>query len=125
MNAADAALTGTPNRAVDENPLAREYRFFVGTVLTHGVPGSRRAAFEEEVSRLPPGPFRAADIAAMLISFRGVSEAYSPEQWERAFASRDTEAAMAFLGVPDEWRPPLIAATHRLQSRLQTDSPAV
>ncbi len=92
LRSVDSALDGSPNRAVDENPLAREYRFFVGTVLTHGVPGSTRAAFEDQVSRLPPGPFQAADIAALLISYRGVSEAYSPEQWERAFASRGLSA---------------------------------
>jgi hypothetical protein len=34
----------------------------------------------------------------------------------RAFNSRDTEAAMTFLAVPDEWRPKLIEASQRLQS---------
>jgi hypothetical protein len=37
----------------------------------------------------------------------------------RAFAGQETEAAMTFLGVPDEWRPALIEAGQRLQSRLR------
>lgn len=92
LRSVESALAGTANRAIDADPLAREYRFFVGTVLTRGVPGSTRAAFEAEVSALPRGTISAPAVAALLENHGGVSEAYTPEQWERAFASRGLSA---------------------------------
>ncbi|MDP1823457.1 MAG: hypothetical protein Q8L48_09450 [Archangium sp.] len=92
LRSIDAGLEGSGLRAIDADPLAKEYRFFVGTVLTRGVPGSMRAAFEAEVNALPPGFIQAKDVAALLQAYSGVSEAYSPEQWDRAFASRGLSA---------------------------------
>lgn len=90
--AVEAGLNGAPHRVIDGDPLASEYRFFVGTVLTRGVPGSTRAGFEAEVSRLPPGPVSAGAAQSLLKAWPGVSEAYSSEQWERAFGSRGLSA---------------------------------
>lgn len=92
LRSIDAGLEGTSARTIDADPLAKEYRFFVGTVLTQGVPGAMRAAFEAQVNALPPGFVEAKDVAALLQAYSGVSEAYSPEQWERAFASRGLSA---------------------------------
>ena len=88
LGAVEDALDGAPDRTIDSDPRAREYRFFVGTVLKHGVPGSTRAAFEAEVSALPAGPVSAKARDALLENYPGVAEAYSTEQWERAFGSR-------------------------------------
>ena len=100
LSSVDAALHGTSNRAVDDEPLAAEYRFFVGTVLKRGVPGAMRAAFEAEVSALPAGSLDAAAIAALLANYPGVAEAYSSAQWERAFGSRGL-SAKAFAALDD------------------------
>ena len=103
LRAVDAALAGTNDPAIDVDPRALEYRFFVSTVLEKGVPGSMRAAFEDAVSALPPGFVHAADVASLLKDFEGVAEAYTPEQWERAFASRGL-SAKAFGWFPDSGR---------------------
>lgn len=100
LRAVEAAFSGTPNPEIDSDAHGREYRFFIDTVLERGVPGSMRAAFEAAIERLPPGFIHAADVRALLTDFGGVSEAYTPEQWERAFASRGL-SAKAF-GVWDE-----------------------
>jgi hypothetical protein len=92
LEAVDAALAGTSDRTIDADPRASEYRFFVNTVLEKGVPGSMRSAFEDALSKLPPGFIRAPDVASLLQNYEGVSEAYTPEQWERAFASRGLSA---------------------------------
>ena len=88
LRAVESGLAGTPDRTIDADPLAREYRFFVGTLLTRGVPGSTRAAFEAAVKALPPGPANPSSIAALLEAYPGVAAAYSAEQWARAFESR-------------------------------------
>jgi hypothetical protein len=98
LGAVEDALDGTADRTIDSDPRAREYRFFVGTVLKKGVPGSTRAAFEAEVSALPPGPIGAKARDALLESYPGVAEAYSTQQWERAFGSRGL-ASGAFAGA--------------------------
>ena len=92
LRAVDAALAGTNDAAIDVDPRALEYRFFVSTVLEKGVPGSMRAAFEDAMAALPAGFVRAPDVASLLKDFGGVAEAYTPQQWERAFASRGLSA---------------------------------
>ncbi len=88
LRAVESALEGRRDPAVDQDPLAREYRFFVGAVLTQGVPGSMRAAFEAEVAALPAGPIALAKRDELRAKYPGVAEAYTPEQWARAFGSR-------------------------------------
>jgi hypothetical protein len=88
LRAVESALEGRRDPAIDQDPLAREYRFFVGAVLTQGVPGSMRAAFEAEVAALPAGPIALAKRDELRAKYPGVAEAYTPEQWARAFGSR-------------------------------------
>jgi hypothetical protein len=84
----DAALNGTPNAIIDGDLNAREYRFFLGTVLKRGVPGAMRARFEAEVARLPAGRVDEKTKGALHQRFPGIAAAYTKEQWQRAFASR-------------------------------------
>jgi hypothetical protein len=88
LHAAEAGLTGKPDAAVDGNPFAREYRFFTGTVLNRGVPGAVRSAFEAEVAKAPAGPFSPELISALHAKYPDIADAYSHEQWTRAFGSR-------------------------------------
>lgn len=88
LQAAEAGLAGTPDEAIDDNPFAREYRFFTGTVLTRGVPGATRAAFEAEVAKAPAGALSPDRVTALREKYPGIAAAYSREQWARAFASR-------------------------------------
>lgn len=88
LDAVEDAFSGERNRSIDADTLSREYRFFVGTVLARGVPGAMRSRFEADVAALQAGPLRAPVIARLLQEYPGVSEAYSAEQWERAFGSR-------------------------------------
>ena len=88
LQAAAAGLASTPNEAIDANPFAREYRFFTGTVLTRGVPGATRTAFEAELAKAPPGALSPERIAALREKYPGIADAYSSEQWARAFAPR-------------------------------------
>lgn len=100
LDSVKAAFSGEPLRALDADAHAKEYRFFVDTVLERGVPGAMRAGFEAAMARLPAGNIQAADVRALLTEFRGVSEAYTPQQWERAFASRGL-SAKAFAARDD------------------------
>ncbi|MDP2276453.1 MAG: hypothetical protein Q8N23_04310 [Archangium sp.] len=94
LRAVEAGLTGTPDHTIDADPRAREYRFFVGTLLTRGVPGSTRSAFEAAVKALPPGPVNTRSTSTLLEAYPGVAAAYSAEQWERAFGSRGLSATV-------------------------------
>lgn len=100
LRAVESGLAGTPDRTIDADPLAREYRFFVGTLLTQGVPGATRSAFEAAVKALPAGSFNATSIAALLEAYPGVAAAYSAEQWARAFGSRGLSATV--FGVSEK-----------------------
>ncbi len=92
LRAVTSGLAGTKDPAIDTDALATEYRFLVGTVLTHGVPGARRAAFEAEVAALPAGALSTEAKAALQAKFSGVAEAYTGAQWARAFGSRGLAA---------------------------------
>ncbi len=94
LRAVESGLAGTPDRTIDADPLAREYRFFVGTLLTQGVPAPTRTAFEAAVKALPAGPVSSSSISALLAAYSGVAAAYSAEQWEHAFASRGLSATL-------------------------------
>lgn len=88
LRAAAAGLSGRLDRAIDEDPLGREYRFLVGEVLSKGVPGAVRARFEAEVSALPQGAIDPARLAELKARYPGIEHAYTAEQWARAFKSR-------------------------------------
>lgn len=77
LQAIDDVLAGRPNAAVAGDRRGREFTFFVGTVLTKGVPGTVRAAFEAEVRA------GATDQAALAAKYPGVANAYAPDQWAR------------------------------------------
>jgi hypothetical protein len=61
------------------------FRFFVGTVLAHGVPEPTRAAFEAEVKTFSSAPPTDAALNALAARYPGIANAYSPEQWQRVF----------------------------------------
>jgi hypothetical protein len=79
----DAALDGTPNTLLAGAIDGPHFRFFIGTVLAHGVPDTMRAAFEGEL-------FASAspDVAALKKAYPGVANAYTPQQWARVFEPR-------------------------------------
>ncbi len=98
----DEAMDHSPYASTHErHKYGKEFNFFMGTVLPNVVPGAVRAAFEAEVAALPPGPI--TDSAASLLAARydRVANAYSTEQWQRAFGSRGLSAArFGALGAP-------------------------
>lgn len=78
-----AALKGRPDQLLDNAVEGKYYRFFVGTVLGRGVPDVTRVAFEREaLAAATP------DVEALRQRYVGVANAYSREQWQRAFASK-------------------------------------
>lgn len=87
----DAGFSGAPHPAIDGDALAREYRFFLGEVLTKGVPGSMRADFEAAV---PSRAVSAEERERLRVRFKGVAEAYTVDQWERAFGARGLARAV-------------------------------
>jgi hypothetical protein len=92
LAALDDVLAGKTNSLVEADPHGAEFKFFVGTVLTKGVSGSERAAFEAQVAALPPGPVSAAQGAQLRAAHPVVANAYSSEQWARVFGSRGLDA---------------------------------
>jgi hypothetical protein len=78
-----AALEGRPNQLLDNALEGKFYRFFVGTVLGRGVPDATRAAFEKEALGAA-----APDVESLRQRFPGVANAYSREQWQRAFEAK-------------------------------------
>jgi hypothetical protein len=88
LRAADDALSGKLNLSIDRDALGREYRFLVGEMLKKGVPGVVRERFEAEVAALPQGPIDATRLESLKLRYPGIENAYSAEQWARAFKSR-------------------------------------
>lgn len=91
-DAVNAAINGARNPAIDSDPLGPQFRFFVGTVLGKGVPGTVRTAFEKELAALPAGAITSARAAELSRKYSGVANAYSPDQWKTAFAARGLDA---------------------------------
>ncbi len=102
LDAIDDVLAGRTNPAVESDAHGREFKFFVGTVLARGVPGAVRAAFEAEAAALPVGTLAPATVSSLQQKYPGIANAYSPEQWGRAFASRglDSQAFGAIWKTP-------------------------
>ena len=86
LQAIDDVLAGRRNATVANDRQGAEFTFFVGTVLTKGVPASVRAGFEAEVRA------GATDAAALARKYPGVANAYSPQQWAALFAPRGLNA---------------------------------
>jgi hypothetical protein len=84
----DDVLAGRSNSTVDSDALGPQFKFFIGTVLAKGVTGETRTAFEKAVKALPAGQIPADKAAALVNQFKGVANAYSPEQWQATFGSR-------------------------------------
>jgi hypothetical protein len=77
----DAALEAKPSQLLNGALDGGVFRFFVGTVLAYGVPETMRASFEADVAG-------GADAASLAEKYPGIANAYSPAQWEAAFAAR-------------------------------------
>ena len=80
------ALDGSEDLLLDfiDSWNGRRLRFFLTVVLAKGVPATVREAFESDVADLDAAPTdeQARELAAR---YPGVANAYSPEQWDRAF----------------------------------------
>lgn len=81
------ALYDEESYAIDSNPVGQEYRFFLKEVLAHGISGQTRTRFEAEVLQTT-GPLNEERLKALAQAYPGIANAYSPEQWQRTFASR-------------------------------------
>lgn len=82
----DAAFHERPSRLLQGALDGQVFRFYVGTVLAHGVPEPLRAAFEAELlARGGGADLDAAALEALASRYPGVANAYSPEQWRRVF----------------------------------------
>ena len=92
LQALDDVLAGKRNWTVESDKHGAEFKFFVGTVLTKGVSGTVRSAFEAELQAAPAGAVDAARVRDLARSYPGVANAYSPEQWRGLFASRGLDA---------------------------------
>jgi hypothetical protein len=92
LQALDDTLAGRPNPVVDNDAHGPEFKFFVSTVLKLGVPATVRSAFEKELDALPAGAIDPATVAELAKRYGNVANAYSPEQWRTAFASRGLDA---------------------------------
>jgi hypothetical protein len=74
----DDALDAAPSTLLAGAVDGKHFRFFVGTVLAHGVPNTMRSAFENEF-------FAGADSDSLKKAYPGIANAYSPEQWTQVF----------------------------------------
>lgn len=89
----DEAMDQSPYASAHErHPYGKEFNFFMGTVLPNVVPGAVRTAFETEIAALPPGAIDAAMATSLAERYGKVANAYSDEQWQRAFGSRGLPA---------------------------------
>jgi hypothetical protein len=92
LQALDDVLAGKRNANVENDRHGAEFKFFVGTVLTKGVSGTVRSAFEAELQAAPMGPVDAAKVRELARKYPGVANAYSPDQWRGLFQSRGLDA---------------------------------
>ncbi len=92
LEALNDTLEGRQNNTVDFDAHGKEFKFFVGTVLKNGVPATTRTAFEKDLAALPAGDVDAIKAGELAKKYGNVANAYSPEQWKRALASRGLDA---------------------------------
>jgi hypothetical protein len=92
LQAIDDVLAGRANWNVETDAHGAEFKFFVGTVLTKGVPGTVRAGFEAELNATPPGPLDATTAQRLAQRYPGVANAYSPTQWKALLEPRGLDA---------------------------------
>lgn len=85
-------LDGKSSWEIENNKYGEAFKFFVGTVLTQGVPATMRSDFEKALNDLPAGPIATDQAQALAQDFAQVARAYSPEQWAQHFASRGLDA---------------------------------
>lgn len=92
LQAIDDVLNGRRNSTVERDQHGEEFKFFVGTVLTKGVPGHVRSEFEAELAALPAGNVDGAKAEELARKYANVANGYSPAQWASAFGSRGLDA---------------------------------
>ena len=78
----DSILAGEKNATVAGAYQGKILKFFVGEVLTRGIPGATREAFEREAIGAAP-----ASSDSLRTRFPGVANAYSKAQWDRTFGA--------------------------------------
>ncbi len=91
LQAIDDVLAGRRNANVETDRHGAQFKFFVGTVLTRGVSGEVRAAFEAELLASPPGPLDEGTLAQLKTRYPTIANAYSPQQWKQHLAPRGLE----------------------------------
>jgi hypothetical protein len=77
----DAAMTGAPDRLLENALEGKYFRFYVGTVLPYAIPEATRAAFEARLQSNGP-----LDVARIRQEFPGIANAYSEAEWRATFA---------------------------------------
>jgi len=77
----DAAFEGKGSSLLSGALDGPAFRFFVGTVLAHGVPETMRKSFEADVAA-------GMDASSLQKKYPGVANAYSPAQWDASFATK-------------------------------------
>ena len=92
IKAMTQVLAGKKNLNVESDAHGQEFKFFVGTVLTKGVSGTERAAFEVAMKAAPAGNFDPVAATALAAKYPGIANAYSPEQWKTLFQTRGLDA---------------------------------
>jgi hypothetical protein len=92
LQAIDDVLAGRRNWNVETDKHGAQFKFFVGVVLTRGVPASVRAAFEADLRATPEGSIDSARAAELAHRYPTVANAYSPEQWRSVLRPRGLDA---------------------------------
>lgn len=88
----DAILGDVREPSLKNSLYGPHLSFLVGTVLARGVPGRTRAAFENEPAVAGTHRIDRRSAADLARRYPTMANAYSPEQWERHFASRGLHA---------------------------------
>lgn len=93
--AIDDALAGILNPEALQIPHAKEFNFFVGTVLKHSVTAVDKRRFEVELSTLTPGAngrLSAAQIDTLATRYPDMANAFAPSAWKKLFTPLGLDA---------------------------------
>ncbi|MBI5532048.1 MAG: hypothetical protein HY898_04985 [Deltaproteobacteria bacterium] len=77
----DAAFEGKPSTMLKGALDGSVFRFFVGTVLSYGVPETMRTSFESDVKA-------GVDVALLKKKYPGIANAYSKPSWDASFSPK-------------------------------------
>lgn len=96
----DALLAGKKHPSFQQSLYGPHVSFLIGTVLSRGVPGRTRAAFEAEAALRGSGKLPRQTARDLARRYPTVANAYTPEQWQQSFGTRGLPArAFGFVGT--------------------------